>query len=70
MTYTEEKGLSMENDLEISLMLELADKDFKAGIITAQGYQEDTLIINKMKSQNLETRKELNINSTNQKCNI
>lgn len=38
MTHTEVKEQSMENDLEISLMLKLADKDFKAGIITAQGY--------------------------------
>lgn len=29
----------METNLEMTLMLELADKDFKANVITTQGYQ-------------------------------
>lgn len=37
-------------------MLELADKDFKADIITAQGYQENMLVMKKMQSlEKLET---------------
>lgn len=37
-------------------MLELADKDFKADIITTQGYQENILVMKKMKSlEKLET---------------
>lgn len=35
MTHIEEKGQSVETDLKRTLMLELADKDFKADIITA-----------------------------------
>lgn len=52
-------------------MLDFADKDFKADTITAQGYLENMLIMNKMKSSvEKNSHKELNINSTNQKCNI
>ena len=36
----------METDLEITLMLELADKHFKGNVITAQRYQENMLIVN------------------------
>lgn len=51
-------------------MLELADKDFKADIITAQGHQDNMLLIKKMQSlQKLETHTQ-KLNPTNQKCNI
>lgn len=32
------KQENMETNLEMTLMLELADKDFKANVITTQGY--------------------------------
>jgi len=38
MTHTEEKKEPMEIDLEVTLILELADKNFKADVATAEGY--------------------------------
>lgn len=37
MNHIEKIGQSLETDLKMILMLELADKDFKVDIITAQG---------------------------------
>lgn len=38
MNHTEEERQSMESDLEMTLMLYLAEKEFKADTVTSQGY--------------------------------
>ena len=62
MTHTEEKKQPTEIDLEVTLILELADKDFKADVATTQGYQENKLVMNEQNEISVETLETLTKN--------
>lgn len=62
MTHTEQKKQPMEIDLEVTLILELADKDFKADFATVQGYQENKLVMNEQNEISVEALETLTKN--------
>lgn len=52
MNYSQDKNQPIENDTEMTQILELADKNFKAAIITLlKDEKENVLIMNKRKFQ-------------------